>query len=127
MGKSDSASTKDLRLALRRYRSSFDGCYRFKLADSGTIRCSWNLNYPSSRLSCGDVRQRTEIVMAKAVMEKRADKKAKKAKSVSEMEYDVPAYKMPLEPLDRACPDHQFDLPEALFQICSVSIPPLPV
>lgn len=84
MGKSDSASTKDLRLALRRYRSSFDGCYRFKLADSGTIRCSWNLNYPSSRLSCGDVRQRTEIVMAKAVMKKRADKKAKKAKSVSE-------------------------------------------
>ena len=68
-----------------------------------------------------------EIVLAMGSDGEEGQEESEKAKSVSEMEYDVPAHKLTLEPLDRACPDHQFDLPEALFQICSVSIPPPPV
>jgi len=51
----------------------------------------------------------------------------KEAKSVSEIRVRCTSSLLSLEPLDRACPDYQFDLPEALFQICSVSIPPPPV
>ena len=59
--------------------------------------------------------------------EGRQESEKRKAKSVSEDSSKVSSLQLSLEPLDRACPDYQFDLPEALFQICSVFIPPPPV
>ena len=73
--------------------------------------------------------ERREKEPARTLMEKRPTRKRQKGrrKAFLKIRDDVPAHKLPLEPLDRACPDYQFDLPEALFQICSVSIPPPPV